>query len=102
MSLNTFYSTMIDEKLPRPRPRTSGEMTAKRWDPDRRLTTRTGGGPCSSRSSPRTGSGPIFFEIIQRKGNDGFGNSEAIQGACFESLELDQIRRGVIPGKVAG
>ena len=41
--------------------------------------------------------GPIFFEIIQRKGNDGFG--EGNFKALFESLELDQIRRGVIPGQ---
>jgi 4-hydroxyphenylpyruvate dioxygenase len=41
--------------------------------------------------------GPIFFEIIQRKGNDGFG--EGNFKALFESLELDQIRRGVIPGR---
>jgi len=39
--------------------------------------------------------GPIFFEIIQRKGNDGFG--EGNFKALFESLELDQIRRGVLP-----
>lgn len=38
--------------------------------------------------------GPIFFEIIQRKGNEGFG--EGNFRALFESLELDQIRRGVI------
>jgi len=43
--------------------------------------------------------GPIFFEIIQRKGNDGFG--EGNFKALFESIELDQIRRGVIPGKQA-
>lgn len=38
--------------------------------------------------------GPIFFEVIQRKGNQGFGvgNFQAL----FESIELDQIRRGVI------
>jgi len=42
--------------------------------------------------------GPIFFEIIQRKGNDGFG--EGNFKALFESIELDQIRRGVVPGKV--
>jgi len=41
--------------------------------------------------------GPIFFEIIQRKGNDGFG--EGNFKALFESLELDQLRRGVIPAK---
>ena len=39
--------------------------------------------------------GPIFFEIIQRKGNEGFG--EGNFKALFESIELDQIKRGVIP-----
>lgn len=38
--------------------------------------------------------GPIFFEIIQRKGNQGFG--EGNFKALFESIEEDQIRRGVI------
>jgi 4-hydroxyphenylpyruvate dioxygenase len=38
--------------------------------------------------------GPIFFEIIQRKGNEGFG--EGNFRALFESIEQDQIRRGVI------
>jgi 4-hydroxyphenylpyruvate dioxygenase len=41
--------------------------------------------------------GPIFFEIIQRKGNDGFG--EGNFKALFESIELDQIRRGVVPAQ---
>jgi len=38
--------------------------------------------------------GPIFFEFIQRKGNEGFG--EGNFKALFESIELDQIRRGVL------
>ncbi|MFV0680688.1 4-hydroxyphenylpyruvate dioxygenase [Ottowia sp.] len=38
--------------------------------------------------------GPIFFEFIQRKGNEGFG--EGNFKALFESMELDQIRRGVV------
>jgi 4-hydroxyphenylpyruvate dioxygenase len=38
--------------------------------------------------------GPIFFEIIQRKGNEGFG--EGNFRALFESIELDQMRRGVL------
>ncbi|HUO89034.1 MAG TPA: 4-hydroxyphenylpyruvate dioxygenase [Rhizomicrobium sp.] len=38
--------------------------------------------------------GPIFFELIQRKGNQGFG--EGNFKALFESIELDQIRRGVL------
>ena len=43
--------------------------------------------------------GPIFFEIIQRKGNEGFG--EGNFKALFESIELDQIRRGVLPAKAS-
>jgi 4-hydroxyphenylpyruvate dioxygenase len=43
--------------------------------------------------------GPIFFELIQRKGNEGFG--EGNFKALFESIELDQIRRGVLPAKEA-
>ena len=38
--------------------------------------------------------GPIFFELIQRKGNQGFG--EGNFKALFESIELDQVRRGVL------
>lgn len=38
--------------------------------------------------------GPIFFEIIQRKGNQGFG--EGNFQALFESMEEDQVRRGAI------
>jgi 4-hydroxyphenylpyruvate dioxygenase len=36
----------------------------------------------------------LFFEIIQRKGAMGFG--EGNFKALFESIELDQIRRGVV------
>jgi 4-hydroxyphenylpyruvate dioxygenase len=38
--------------------------------------------------------GPIFFEVIQRKGNEGFG--EGNFQALFESIERDQISRGVL------
>lgn len=38
--------------------------------------------------------GPIFFEFIQRKGDDGFG--EGNFKALFESIEADQIERGVL------
>lgn len=38
--------------------------------------------------------GPIFFEFIQRKGNQGFG--EGNFKALFETMELDQMRRGVL------
>lgn len=38
--------------------------------------------------------GPIFFEFIQRKGDEGFG--EGNFRALFESIEEDQIHRGVL------
>ena len=38
--------------------------------------------------------GPVFFEIIQRKGNDGFG--EGNFQALFEAIERDQMRRGTL------
>ena len=42
--------------------------------------------------------GPVFFEFIQRKGDDGFG--EGNFKALFESLERDQVRRGVLAAPV--
>lgn len=38
--------------------------------------------------------GPVFFEIIQRKGDEGFGEGNFT--ALFESIEEDQIKRGVL------
>ena len=38
--------------------------------------------------------GPIFFEFIERKGDEGFG--EGNFRALFESIEADQIERGVL------
>jgi len=38
--------------------------------------------------------GPVFFEFIQRKGDDGFG--EGNFKALFQSIERDQVRRGVL------
>ena len=43
--------------------------------------------------------GPVFFEFIQRKRDDGFG--EGNFKAMFESIERDQINRGVIDTKSA-
>ncbi len=42
----------------------------------------------------QTNIGPIFFEIIQRKGNEGFG--EGNFQALFEAIERDQQKRGVL------
>ena len=44
--------------------------------------------------------GPVFFEFIQRKGDDGFG--EGNFKALFQSIERDQLKRGAIPGAAAG
>jgi 4-hydroxyphenylpyruvate dioxygenase len=41
--------------------------------------------------------GPVFFEFIQRKGDEGFG--EGNFKALFESMERDQVRRGVLQAK---
>ena len=42
----------------------------------------------------KTQLGPVFFEFIQRKGDEGFG--EGNFKALFESIERDQVRRGVL------
>jgi 4-hydroxyphenylpyruvate dioxygenase len=44
--------------------------------------------------------GPIFFEFIQRKGDEGFG--EGNFKALFESIEEDQLRRGVLEPRTRG
>jgi 4-hydroxyphenylpyruvate dioxygenase len=44
--------------------------------------------------------GPVFFEFIQRKGDDGFG--EGNFKALFQSIERDQVRRGVLSVSEAG
>ncbi len=44
--------------------------------------------------------GPIFFEFIQRKGNEGFG--EGNFKALFETMELDQMRRGILKPSTKG
>jgi 4-hydroxyphenylpyruvate dioxygenase len=89
-SPDTYYD-MIDQRIPG-HSHDIAEMKARRILID---------------GSPETGEGlllqiftenmvgPIFFEIIQRKGNEGFG--EGNFKALFESIELDQIKRGVIP-----
>ena len=43
--------------------------------------------------------GPVFFELIQRKKDDGFG--EGNFKALFESIERDQVNRGVLKGEPA-
>jgi len=88
---NDIYYAMLEERLPG-----HGEALAQR----RRLRILIDGNPQAADRElllqifTRNVIGPIFFEIIQRKGNEGFG--EGNFKALFESIELDQIRRGVV------
>jgi 4-hydroxyphenylpyruvate dioxygenase len=54
----------------------------------------TGGGGTLLQIFTETVIGPIFYELIQRKGDEGFG--EGNFRALFEAIEQDQIRRGVL------
>jgi 4-hydroxyphenylpyruvate dioxygenase len=88
---NEVYYEMLQERLPG-----HGEPTAELQTRGILLDGTTAGG------NPRlllqifsqTLLGPVFFEFIQRKLDDGFG--EGNFKALFESLERDQVRRGAI------
>ena len=86
---DTYYE-QVDKRLPG-----HGEDLA-RMAADRILIdgAPTEGGGLLLQIFTQTVIGPIFFEIIQRRGNEGFG--EGNFRALFESIELDQIRRGVL------
>jgi 4-hydroxyphenylpyruvate dioxygenase len=84
---DTYYE-LIDKRLPG-----HGEAVARL----RSTRILLDGGPDGGlllQIFPNTVVGPIFFEIIQRKGDEGFG--EGNFKALFESIELDQVRRGVV------
>jgi 4-hydroxyphenylpyruvate dioxygenase len=86
---DTYYE-QVDSRLPG-----HGEdlkRLAGRPHPDRRRADQ-GRRPAAADLHPDRDR-PIFFEIIQRRGNEGFG--EGNFRALFESIELDQIRRGVL------
>ncbi|HZP98434.1 MAG TPA: 4-hydroxyphenylpyruvate dioxygenase [Reyranella sp.] len=86
---DTYYE-QVDQRLPG-----HGE-NLQRMSADRILIdgAPTKGGGLLLQIFTQTVIGPIFFEIIQRRGNEGFG--EGNFRALFESIELDQIRRGVL------
>jgi len=42
----------------------------------------------------QTAIGPVFFEFIQRKKDEGFGEGNFT--ALFKSIEADQLRRGAL------
>jgi 4-hydroxyphenylpyruvate dioxygenase len=83
----TYYE-LLEKRLPG-----HGEDTA-RLSKNRILLDGAPGGGLLLQIFTENQIGPIFFEIIQRKGNDGFG--EGNFKALFESIELDQMRRGVV------
>ncbi|HEV7367974.1 4-hydroxyphenylpyruvate dioxygenase [Arenibaculum sp.] len=83
----TYYE-MLEERLPG-----HGEDVA-RLKRNALLIDGAPGGGLLLQIFTKTVIGPIFFEIIQRKGDEGFG--EGNFRALFESIERDQIRRGVL------
>ena len=86
----TYYE-MLDERLPG-----HGEKVAELQTRGILLDGATDGGKqrLLLQIFSDTVLGPVFFEFIQRKGDEGFG--EGNFKALFESLERDQLRRGVI------
>lgn len=87
---DTYYE-LLDKRLPG-----HGE-DVDRLKKNRILLDGAPGGGLLLQIFTETVIGPIFFEIIQRKGNEGFG--EGNFKALFESIELDQMRRGVLSKK---
>ena len=90
MEVPDSYYDMVDERLPG-----HGEDVAGLKD----LRILIDGAPQQGQGLllqifTETVIGPIFFEIIERKGNEGFG--EGNFKALFESIERDQIERGVL------
>jgi 4-hydroxyphenylpyruvate dioxygenase len=84
---DTYYE-LLPQRLP-----DSGEDMA-RMQKNRILMDGSPGGGRLLQIFTETMIGPIFFELIQRKGDQGFG--EGNFRALFESIELDQVRRGVL------
>ncbi|WP_022980590.1 4-hydroxyphenylpyruvate dioxygenase [Ideonella sp. B508-1] len=88
---NEAYYQMLDERLPG-----HGQPVSELQTRGILLDGSTAGG------TPRlllqifsqTLLGPVFFEFIQRRGDEGFG--EGNFKALFESIERDQLRRGVL------
>ena len=91
------YYEMLDERLPG-----HGESTLALKTRGILLDGVTGDGPprllLQIFSAPAIG--PLFFEFIQRKGDEGFG--EGNFSALFRSIERDQLRRGVLVAAAAG
>ena len=88
---DTYYE-MLEGRLPG-----HGEpvrRAAEARHPARRHRPRTAIPACCCRSSAAAMIGPVFFEFIQRKRDEGFGEGNFT--ALFKSLEEDQLRRGTL------
>jgi len=88
---NDIYYEMLEDRLPG-HGQPIGELQARGILLDG--TTENGEKRLLLQIFSETMLGPVFFEFIQRAGDDGFGNGNF--KALFESLERDQIRRGVL------
>jgi 4-hydroxyphenylpyruvate dioxygenase len=88
---NEVYYEMLEERLPG-HGQPVGELQARGILVDG--TTEGGRKRLLLQIFSQTLLGPVFFEFIQRQGDDGFG--EGNFKALFESLERDQIRRGAL------
>ena len=85
-TIDTYYE-LIDKRIPG-----HGEEVAQLQQ--RKILVDGKKGALLLQIFSETQLGPIFFEFIQRKGDEGFG--EGNFKALFESIELDQMRRGVL------
>jgi 4-hydroxyphenylpyruvate dioxygenase len=88
MDVPDTYYEMVGDRLP-----DHGE-DLERLRRNRLLIDGHPGGGLLLQIFTKTVIGPIFFEFIQRKGDEGFG--EGNFRALFESIERDQIERGVL------
>jgi 4-hydroxyphenylpyruvate dioxygenase len=88
---NDIYYEMLEERLPG-----HGEPVSELQSRGILLDGNTQGGEkrLLLQIFSQTVLGPVFFEFIQRKADDGFG--EGNFKALFESLERDQVRRGAL------
>jgi 4-hydroxyphenylpyruvate dioxygenase len=87
LDTNDTYYTLLDKRIPG-----HGENVAELRK--RRILIDGKAGALLLQIFSENQLGPIFFEFIQRKGDEGFG--EGNFKALFESIELDQMRRGVL------
>ncbi|MEX3934436.1 4-hydroxyphenylpyruvate dioxygenase [Paraburkholderia phymatum] len=88
---NDIYYEMLEERLPG-HGENVGELQARGLLLDG--TTKDGSKRLLVQIFSQALLGPLFFEFFQRKGDDGFG--EGNFKALFQSMERDQIRRGVL------